>query len=1016
MKAKIDCRRKSCLWKWRVSKGIVMGAAALFFHGCHSSSSPQKNVQSERKGVEIDVSGGFEADDKAKEQAVRLVWKKFGNEAKFVQDSPREGKFCALLENGGMFVSLTPKEIAAGDLVAISYHARAEPFEGPGYRNGLAIYAFDGDEPGIDNDKTVKNASREIPFPICPEWRAVNEEYSVPAGVKSLKIQFHRYKHPGKTWIDGVKISVVKGGGKFGASTGAQLKTVASFSSIRRKHGYPCTMYKAADFVRAKENIRRHEWARKKYGEIKRNADFYLDKNREWLRAFIPDKTPLCSTKCPKCGNGPWYAYDLINNGAALRCKACATTWDWDSADTSEDWNIHGVIRSERLHFILDKLADLGVAYQMEGDRRYAEKAAVLVERLAEVFKGYRMNKVNVNVWLDRNDPYFGKIDGWKYMDTAAIKPCLLAYDLIHDSGVLSPQQREMIERDLVTYARDYLMDGYGEKGFLGTPSIQDQGKSYWCVAACGALLGDEKALNAILDLYRTMLNPASGIFNEDGTFFECTHAYESQLFGGIWSIPEVLRGNLDSDIYRDPQCALMERCLTWYLDCTFPDGTLPAINDAHVGAGDRPFALWSEIAYAKYHNPKALFHLQEFWGKGLTNGFSYALFYRDPDAAASKIKAEPYGVSSVHLTGMGLMILRQGDPKPAQTMAFLDYGSTLPRVHKHDDYLNFGLFSCGMEMVSEIGYNHNPAWAKRFQVSPLAHNSILEVAGRENNRGKSLIWCVTPGPKLAEAGEPPQDSRFIAVLPRKEGQPLIVDIFRASGEEGFHTWTMHGRSDQLTIAGVKNFEPVHAPDPLIDGKQGRAEGGIAAVWTFPGEKPRGLAVHMPGLKDSTVIQSLCPAEEDALQAVSFSGGVLKPGEKIPWRGHLQVVRPGRSSVFAAVYAPYEGTIPPPVKAAWQPLPGREDAVALSVACGAEEFLILHATSPEPVTFGALRLDGRAAVVSLRDGQLVSLCLAAGREVEYGGVKMRASGGNACRIREGGELKDAEIQPFPSAR
>ena len=171
------------------------------------------------------------------------------------------------------------------------------------------------------------------------------------------------------------------------------------------KLSYPCTMYKAADIARAKQNIARHDWGKKVYARIKANARYYLKMDRDRLRSFVSERTPLVTVKCPKCGNGPWYAYRLINNGDTLQCKSCRTTWDWDSSEGAETWNIHGVIRPYRLTHILSAVADAGIAYQIDGDPRYAEKAAVLVERFAEVFKGYRTNMVNRNKWCD-NHPY----------------------------------------------------------------------------------------------------------------------------------------------------------------------------------------------------------------------------------------------------------------------------------------------------------------------------------------------------------------------------------------------------------------------------------------------------------------------------------------------------------------------------------------------------------------------------------------------------------------------------------
>ena len=101
--------------------------------------------------------------------------------------------------------------------------------------------------------------------------------------------------------------------------------------------------------------------------------------------------------------------------------------------------------------------------------------------------------------------------------------------------------------------------------------------------------------------------------------------------------------------------------------------------------------------------------------------------------------------------------------------MAFIDYGPYIPAAHKQKDYLNFVLWSHGQELVTEMGYNWNPEWARLWERGPLSHNTVLECA-EQGEGGKPLLWCVTPGPKLAEAGLPPGNARLIALLPRSFG------------------------------------------------------------------------------------------------------------------------------------------------------------------------------------------------------------------------------------------------------
>ena len=556
---------------------------------------------------------------------------------------------------------------------------------------------------------------------------------------------------------------------------------------------HPRAWYKPADIDRARANIDRHGWARRLHDGYRQSAAFYLEHDPEFLAAFVPQQTPLLTIPCPKCGAGPWYWGQLSADGETLSCTSCKTAYPRDPEDRSETWNVQSVLRAERIARIAEGLDVPAILYQLDGERRCAERIAPIIERFAETFQHYRMNKVNANVWLDRNDHYYGKIAGWKHRDGSVLHKFLKAYDLTRDSGVFSEAQKEKIDRGLVRYALDYFLEGYGPTGPLSLQyNTQDQGYPWLCVTAAAAMLDDRQAMGVMRDVWERMVDPANGIFFEDGAFYQCTPGYNWMLLNSSLGLPDILRGGIRPAIYDSPRCARLENVYTWFLDATFPDRTMPALNDGHVQ--DRTPPVFAEVAWLNFGNRKALRYMKEAWGEELDGGTEYSLFYRDPDSAASGAGAD-YATDSVHLPGIGLMILRHGEPKAEQTMALLDYGPWAPQDHKHQDYLNFDLFACGLEMIPEYGYPWNPTWSRLWGRSPQAHKTIVE-ATDQPERGDPLIWCVTPGPQLAEAGRPPRNSRCIVLLPRSAGKPLVVDIFRVALDNVQQlAWTTSARS-----------------------------------------------------------------------------------------------------------------------------------------------------------------------------------------------------------------------------
>ncbi len=763
------------------------------------------------------------------------------------------------------------------------------------------------------------------------------------------------------------------------------------------RSGGPCLMYGPDEIARARKNIARFEWARSVYDDIKRQAQGYLEMDRDRLRAFISDKTPVVTVRCPECGCGPWYAFTLVGEGDALQCKDCEQTWAWDPIDDAEIWTPQGVMRSHRLHAILSggmpafgntwrgaAVYAAGLAYQIDGDVRYAEKAAVLVERFAEVFKGYRPNKVNENAWCEAS-AYYGKIDGWKRHDANAVRRVLLAYDLIRDSGVLTDRQCEVIDRDLVRYVHDYFVEGFDEGDYLSYSSIQDMGGVWWCIAASGALLGDRRALESIVDLYERILDPGNGVFHADGTFFECTASYQIGLLTELLGIPEIVRNGLGVDLYAHPGCELLRKCTTWFLDAVYPDGTIPAVNDCIWG---RPPPLFcSEIAYIQYGDQKALRHLQETWGQDLAGGTAISLFHREPETACES-RGEVYGDQSTHLTGIGLMILRHGGDTESRTMAFLDYGPLAPNLHKHPDYLNLGLWACGREMVSDMGYNWNPDWVRLWQRESRSHNTVLELTTQDEG-GAPLIWCITPRVQMAEAGIPGESTRFIAMLPRQVGEPLLVDIFRVEGDKPTYTWMMHARSDRLTLDGVGPMSPLELEPPLRNGRAGRADGDLSATWALGGHASGGLQVLMPVIGPSEVTVSECPPEGDEIARTHLDGGTVRPGAVVAFRGHIQVARPGPRAIFVAVHVPYGADGPPPVALDPPVLEPDSGTLGLRLAVAGEAFELVHNPGCRHSGPGLLETDGRAAAAVLHDGAVASIVLAGGTVARKGDVEIR---------------------------
>lgn len=143
------------------------------------------------------------------------------------------------------------------------------------------------------------------------------------------------------------------------------------------------------------------------------------------------------------------------------------------------------------------------------------------------------------------------------------------------------------------------------------------------------------------------------------------------------------------------------------------------------------------------------------------------------------------------------------------------------------------------------------------------------------------------------------------------------------------------------------------------------------------------------------------------IEDLHAEGGTLKPGAVLPYRGHLQVSRPGPDAVFAAVHAPFRRR-PPVMDIECHVL--SDDTLALRISTGDEGYVLLHHLAQDDARFDDVFLQGRAAVVTLKDGTPQSLCLASGTSLICNGAELHLEkSGNAYAVRSGDTFKRVEL-------
>lgn len=206
--------------------------------------------------------------------------------------------------------------------------------------------------------------------------------------------------------------------------------------------GEPVTLYKPAQIAIARANIERYPWAQARLAAYRSQVAFFMDKDRAFIDAFIPDQTPWPSygQSCPACvgkqssmGETGVYTWSAAEPDQLI-CRYCKTVYPnpdypetgvlaaprmgqtftyWLTPDERahpEDtsgryayrwasWPVHvswsGLIRLQKASFASSRILPLAQLYALTGDPTYATRCAWLLDRLATVYPNYLYHSYN---------------------------------------------------------------------------------------------------------------------------------------------------------------------------------------------------------------------------------------------------------------------------------------------------------------------------------------------------------------------------------------------------------------------------------------------------------------------------------------------------------------------------------------------------------------------------------------------------------------------------------------------
>ncbi|HOX37269.1 MAG TPA: heparinase II/III family protein [Candidatus Brocadiia bacterium] len=641
----------------------------------------------------------------------------------------------------------------------------------------------------------------------------------------------------------------------------------------------------AEDVARGRRNAASRPWAKSLVEAIRKDADWWLAQSDEYICGLLPEGNPraLCpqfEKGCPIHGGARMSFTATLESPYQWRCKHGGELWHDGAIVKNPKTGEETVVRDDgsgwlapegflnpgrRYYFVaayryylIGKLfsspyepdggskyqggtpvVQLALAYAATGDRRYAHKCAVMLNRLAELYRGY---DGCVEGPSQRQDGYIGQT-----FERFLVQNLILACDLIWDEIETDEELRAFfsargscdydgdgkttgadftfnLQRNLLGFIYEYLhrLMPYMDGDFL-----------MYEMTALGALancLGNEEIARETLESDLGLRVLLTNSWFRDGKFIYDSCGYNAGNARTPLLTAEWLHGlrtppgySEPLDLYHHPEYRMsMLFDFLRRIDC---DGRIPQIGDS---GGARTSALRAQPPYDPL-DERALVRLPEqrdFYLSRLSaaagsdlESFRFGradwwlLFHAQDDQTSDAPR--PYRLDADIQTSdlfddSGIAILRAGaNPQTRQHVSLTfskgAYG------HGHTDKLAINVMRFGYDLTADLGYPTTWTDVKiGWETGTESHCTVLlnQARQRGNAIGKFNYFAAGPHCDVVEASAEAAYPgvklyrRTVALARDDAGEPLYTaDFFRVAGAASrdylFHAL---GKPEDLSI------------------------------------------------------------------------------------------------------------------------------------------------------------------------------------------------------------------------
>lgn len=426
-------------------------------------------------------------------------------------------------------------------------------------------------------------------------------------------------------------------------------------------------------------------------------------------------------------------------------------------------------------NYLAARTHDLALLFLATKVKAHARRAAVLLDRFAQVFPGwcyhydmpFRQKEIydgDVPPEKFRSDFRTARWQWWAYMDIPS--PLVRAYGWIRDSDVFQELSRER-DTDVAARIEHDLLRNAGEQVIANPDKLTNMSPGTWrSLIELGRVIGEPRYVHESVRRFRRLVDTE---FFYDGAWSEGSPDYASQTIGGLENVLTALRGYSDPPGYTDPQ-----------------DGS--RFDHLDLAAGF-PAVRQARATLRKMHLPD---------GRPVPVHDTWSTSRRRAPAST-----EPYLLPALGHACLG------GGAGDHQTQFHLTWSGGYG--HTHADNLSLLLYAHGREMLSDLGYTHTAyrAWT----LATAAHNTVVIDGRSQSFGGKSApsdgslrhfdvrdprIQVVSADGTRGYPGLAKVYRRTLIVVDAGTGQRYAVDVFEVEGGHT-HDYFLHGDADDTS-------------------------------------------------------------------------------------------------------------------------------------------------------------------------------------------------------------------------